>query len=463
MKETGKFSGLFIAMMIAEDLLVLNILYTCVFTMFKSLVDMNLEQCQILLIFVNMGYLISTLAFPIHVDSRNMQIDRVFRNNLIRVMCTMLIAVVCMFLTKISSTISRAFIVMFTMAFFASMCLSNLATRYFMTSMLVRSGKKLRAVILGAGILGQQINDAIRENTFLGINVLGFFDDDPARNRGNLLGNIDKVKSYATTYGVKQIYCTLPAEAHDKITDLMDFAEQHVIQFHIVPSMRTYVETPVVLETIGDMPILSIRKVPLGFAHNAIIKRLFDVVVSGVFMFTLFPVIYVVTAIAIKLSSPGPVFFRQMRTGEGGRNFYCYKFRSMRVNSDADKVQATADDRRKTRVGDFLRRTSIDELPQFINVLSGDMSIVGPRPHMELHTYEYSSLVHKYMVRHFIKPGITGLAQVSGYRGQTSTPRMMEGRIKRDIWYIEHWTLMLDITIIFRTIVQVFRGDKQAF
>ena len=156
-------------------------------------------------------------------------------------------------------------------------------------------------------------------------------------------------------------------------------------------------------------------------------------------------------------------FFKQMRSGEENKEFWCYKFRSMRVNKDSDKVQATLNDPRKTRLGNFMRKTSIDELPQFINVLLGDMSVVGPRPHMLKHTEEYSKLIDKYMVRHLVKPGITGWAQVTGFRGETKELWQMEGRVERDIWYLEHWTFMLDLYIIYKTVKNAVRGEKEAY
>jgi putative colanic acid biosynthesis UDP-glucose lipid carrier transferase len=176
-----------------------------------------------------------------------------------------------------------------------------------------------------------------------------------------------------------------------------------------------------------------------------------------------FPIAFIVSAIIIKIQSPGPIFFRQQRTGLDGKSFGCLKFRSMHVNPDADKVQATKNDPRKFSYGDFMRKTNIDELPQFINVLLGDMSVVGPRPHMLKHTDEYSSIINRYMVRHLAKPGITGLAQVSGFRGETQMLSQMEDRVKKDIEYIENWTLLLDIKIILKTVTNVFRGEKNAY
>lgn len=160
---------------------------------------------------------------------------------------------------------------------------------------------------------------------------------------------------------------------------------------------------------------------------------------------------------------PGPVFFRQKRNGLNDKEFYCLKFRSMKVNADADRLQATKDDPRKTKWGNIMRKTNIDELPQFINVFLGDMSVVGPRPHMLKHTIEYSKLIDKYMVRHLVKPGITGWSQVTGYRGETRELKDMQGRIKGDIWYIENWSFWLDLYIIYKTVANVFKGEEKAY
>lgn len=195
---------------------------------------------------------------------------------------------------------------------------------------------------------------------------------------------------------------------------------------------------------------------------NKIVKRSFDLLFATCAII-ISPLILIPVAIGIKISSPGPIFFKQKRTGYRGKEFTCYKFRTMKVNTDSDKIQATKDDPRKTQFGNFLRKTSIDELPQFFNVLRGDMSIVGPRPHMVKHTKDYSVLIDKYMIRHTIKPGITGWAQVNGYRGETKELWQMEKRVEYDVWYTENWNLMLDLKIIFLTVVNAIKGEKNAF
>jgi putative colanic acid biosynthesis UDP-glucose lipid carrier transferase len=200
---------------------------------------------------------------------------------------------------------------------------------------------------------------------------------------------------------------------------------------------------------------------PLDKAASAATKRVFDIVFSSVFLVCLFPFVYMALGIAIKLSSPGAVLFMQKRTGKGGKIFRCYKFRSMRINPDGKP--ATTDDPRITRIGRFIRRTNLDELPQFINVLKGDMSVVGPRPHALWTDEEYAPLIEDYMLRYTVKPGVTGWAQVGGFRGEIKQTDDMEGRIARDLWYIRNRTFSLDISIILRTLVSMIRGDKNAY
>jgi len=190
---------------------------------------------------------------------------------------------------------------------------------------------------------------------------------------------------------------------------------------------------------------------------------LFDIVFSLFVIVFIFPWLYPLLAIAIKMSSPGPIFFVQKRSGRLNHEFDCYKFRSMSVNKDSDRKQATAGDARITMVGRFLRKSNLDEMPQFINVLLGNMSIVGPRPHMLKHTKEYSQIIDKFMVRHLVKPGITGWAQVNGFRGATTEPRYMMKRVRYDLWYVENWSFFLDIQIIFMTVYNMIKGEKNAF
>ena len=196
---------------------------------------------------------------------------------------------------------------------------------------------------------------------------------------------------------------------------------------------------------------------------NRMYKRIFDILFSLSVILLIVPIVFPIIALIIKLTSKGPIFFKQLRSGVNNKDFICYKFRSMALNKDADEIQATRNDMRITMIGKFIRKTNIDEFPQFFNVLFGDMSIVGPRPHMIKHTAEYSKLIEDYMVRQLVKPGITGAAQVYGFRGETKTTEDMKDRVEYDIWYLENWSLLLDIKLIFLTSWNMIKGQKEAF
>lgn len=262
---------------------------------------------------------------------------------------------------------------------------------------------------------------------------------------------------------VDQVYCTLSSTRREELMNVIAYCESHLIRFYDIPSTFDYMKHTMSIDVMANTPVLSIHNEPLEYAVNRFIKRAFDIIFSLLIITLVLPWVFLVFGTWIKLTSPGPILFRQKRSGLNGREFYCLKFRSMRINADSDHVQATKDDPRKTRVGELMRKTSIDELPQFWNVLRGDMSVVGPRPHMVRQTEEYSRIIGNYMVRHFVKPGITGYAQVTGYRGETSELWQMEGRVQRDIWYIEHWSMALDIFIIFKTISNAIGGEEKAY
>lgn len=259
-----------------------------------------------------------------------------------------------------------------------------------------------------------------------------------------------------------ELYVSLSRRDRDIIRRISSFCDHRMVRFYYVPVSVESLGMRLRKEFLDDIELFTTYQIPLANPVNKFIKRLFDIVASTIFLIPtmmLFPFIYII----IKTQSPGPVFFKQKRTGLDGREFEMLKFRSMHVNADADKVQATKDDPRKYPFGNFMRKSNIDELPQFLNVLKGDMSIVGPRPHMLAHTQQYSQLIDKYMVRHFVKPGLTGWAQVTGFRGETKELWQMEGRVKRDIWYIEHWSPWLDTRIVWMTFKTIFIHDKNAY
>ncbi|HVW97736.1 MAG TPA: undecaprenyl-phosphate glucose phosphotransferase [Mucilaginibacter sp.] len=321
------------------------------------------------------------------------------------------------------------------------------------------------AVIVGAGRSGKDLHEYLIKNWDTGFRIVGFFDDDPGRVTGTeiYLGDTASCISYAKEHKITEIFCTLPIAEEATIKKLMTEADKNLIRVKSVPEYYDYGNKPVFIQSFGQIPIISIRKEPLENLLNRLIKRCFDIVFSLFIIVFVLSWLFPILAILIKLESKGPVFFVQTRSGHNNNPFPCFKFRSMYVNGGADKVQATRNDRRITRLGAFMRRTSIDELPQFINVLTGDMSVVGPRPHMVNHTEEYSDLIDLFMVRHFLKPGITGWAQIKGLRGETKTVEAMNERVEADLWYLENWSFLLDLKIIFLTLRNLLVGDDNAF
>lgn len=344
----------------------------------------------------------------------------------------------------------------------------RLAFRYFLELYRKQGGNVRKVILIGSHENMQELYHAMTDDPTSGYRVLGYFEDFPSDRYPSdvsYLGHPQEVNNFLkqNVGRVDQLYCSLPSARSAEIVPIINYCENHLVRFFSVPNVRNYLKRRMHFKMLGNVPVLSIRREPLELLENRIVKRTFDIVCSTLFLCTIFPFIYIIVGVAIKMSSPGPIFFKQKRSGEDGKEFWCYKFRSMRVNAQCDTLQATEHDPRKTRIGEIIRKTSIDELPQFINVFKGDMSIVGPRPHMLKHTQEYSLLINKFMVRHFVKPGITGWAQVTGYRGETKELWQMEGRVMRDIWYIEHWTFLLDLYIMYKTVYNAIHGEKEAY
>lgn len=329
-----------------------------------------------------------------------------------------------------------------------------------------RSGRNSSfCIFMGSGINMIELYGEMSDRSS-GYRILGYFDTRPHPRLSEkipYLGKPEDIFNYLRNHTVHNIYCNLPSSESKLILDIIQWTEKNFAHFFHVPQVRNYLHRRMWFDTMGDVPILSLHNAPLNEFDNRFIKRSFDILTSGIFLCTLFPFIYLIVGAIIKITSPGPIFFKQKRNGINGKEFWCYKFRSMKVNKDSDKIQATKNDPRKTKFGDFMRKTNIDELPQLINVFLGEMSLVGPRPHMLKHTEEYSELIDNYMVRHFVKPGITGWAQVTGYRGETKELHQMEGRVRADIWYMEHWSFLLDLFIIYKTFANALKGEKNAY
>lgn len=347
------------------------------------------------------------------------------------------------------------------------MTVVHLVYRWMVSYARKKGRNKVNIVIVGSEDVAFSLFEAIRNRgRFEDYRVLGFITDDVKSlpDGATLLCGLEGAEDYLKNNKVHELYCSLdPSRCSARVNSIIRICENSFIDFFYLPDMSGYLHRSMTFDELGGMTVIKLRDEPLANPVNAAIKRAFDLVVSAVLLIALFPIVWLFVAIGTSLTSPGPILFRQKRTGYKGKTFTMYKFRSMKVNSQSDTLQATSDDPRKTRFGDFLRRSSIDELPQLFNVFKGDMSLIGPRPHMEMHTEIYTRLVDEYLVRHMVKPGLTGWAQVSGCRGETKTVEQMAERVRHDIWYIEHWSVSLDIQIFFKTLAQIIKGDKQAY
>lgn len=275
--------------------------------------------------------------------------------------------------------------------------------------------------------------------------------------------SLQKCFDYVIENNINEIYFSVAELSNKQINKLVDFADNNLRELKFIPDNKDIYSKKLKYEYYDYIPILSLRSIPIQDPVNKVTKRVFDILFASFIIIFILSWLTPILAIIIKLESKGPVFFKQSRNGFNYKEFDCFKFRSMTPNKDAHLYQATKGDRRVTKVGAFIRKTSIDELPQFFNVLFGDMSVVGPRPHMVSHTNMYAQRIDKFMVRHFVKPGITGLAQISGFRGEIEADKDIVNRVKYDIFYIENWSLLLDLKIIVQTFLNALKGEDKAY
>jgi putative colanic acid biosynthesis UDP-glucose lipid carrier transferase len=377
-------------------------------------------------------------------------------------MVTAGILLVIGYATKTSALFSRRVLLTWMIVVPVALIGVHLAVRLLLRHIRQRGMNSRTYVIVGGGDLGRRVHNRIAANPWLGMRALGFFGD-PESDDGALplprLGGFREVAAFVRTHSPNTVYLALPMTSEGIIRELTDSLEDSTASLYLVPDIFTFQLLNARLEHIDGVPVIGLRESPFdGF--DGWLKRAEDVVLASTILVLISPLIAAV-AVAVKLSSPGPVIFKQRRYGLDGRAIRVYKFRTMSVCEDGESIQqAAAADPRVTRIGAFLRRTSLDELPQFVNVLQGKMSIVGPRPHAVAHNEEYRRRIRGYMLRHKVRPGITGLAQVNGFRGETDTLDKMEKRVEYDLRYIQSWSLQLDLKIIGQTIFRGFVGKN---
>ena len=318
-------------------------------------------------------------------------------------------------------------------------------------------------IVIGFDDSTKNIIKIFKSKSNLGYKYLGFFSKKLHKKK-EYLGNLDAVFEYAIQNTVDEIYCSLTALSNEQIKKINKFALDKQIILKLIPDVNELYSKNRSIEYYGDsLMVLNVNKLPFDFTENFYLKRFFDILFSAFVCLFILSWLIPILWIIVKLESKGPLVFKQGREGLNGKEFICYKFRSMRINKESNKIHAIKNDARVTKVGAFLRKTSMDELPQFLNVLLGDMSVVGPRPHLETLSLEYQKDVDNYLKRHIVKPGITGLAQVGGYRGEIKKKSDIKNRVRLDIFYIENWSFFLDIKIIIQTVLNVFKGEEKAY
>ena len=451
-------------MILAGELLALNAALLTMSYVYKSMGNATTPHYKRLMVLMSLVYILCDIQSRHHIYDRYVRGDQLLRSFLFSTTLFVVLSLMVMWvfrwplMTWDFMLPFYGFIILFL--FFYRWTLRKCIKWY-----RKRGRNTMTVIFIGNINVASELYKTMESDPTTGYKVKGYFADEPRTNvtEENYLGKPEEAPEYIENHQLHQVYCLLPSSQNELINKLMQTCTNNIVRYNHIPDSFNYQRHTMALNLMDGTPVFCLHNEPLSMLGNRIIKRTFDLIVSSIFLLTIFPIVYIIFGLLIKLSSPGPVLFKQKRSGLNGKEFYCYKFRSMRVNVDSDKVQATKNDPRKTRIGEFMRRTSIDELPQFINVWLGNMSIVGPRPHMVMHTEQYSQLISSYMVRHFAKPGITGYAQVTGFRGETSELWQMEGRIKKDIWYIEHWSFALDLFIIWKTIYNGIIGEENAY
>jgi putative colanic acid biosynthesis UDP-glucose lipid carrier transferase len=451
--------------LMATDAILLNAIYFFSFyltSVFGKSVSIEISASNVVV--CNLIWLIFALFFGLYSVYGTRRLERIYRDTW-RTIIFHFLGFTVFLLFLVDSEFSRTFLLIFYSLLFFSFILNRFLLTVFQYLLFKRFNVKRKVGVLGSNQTAIRISSYLKKQKSL--EFYGFLgNDDSIYNQdGNIL--TEKVSSRlaeASAEGVLDVYVAVAPERMTEVSALVDEADRHCMRLKFVPDLGGALASPFTISYLGgEFPIITLRHEPLEEIKNRFKKRVFDVMFSGLVIILVLSWLYPIIAVLIKMQSKGPVLFKQMRSGRNDVPFICLKFRSMTVNDASDQMQATKGDSRVTPIGRFLRKTSLDEMPQFFNVLLGHMSVVGPRPHMLRHTEEYKAIISKFMVRHFLKPGITGWAQVNGFRGETKEDGDMENRVKYDIYYLENWTAALDVKIIFMTIINALRGEDNAY
>ena len=449
---------------IAMDFSTLNAVFFITKYLMRENISLESAEYSYFWLWLNTAWLLTSWASQLYGE-KTMASFEIFSRRTMHTYFYWLVLVLTYLFFARQLAISRIFIVVIMFSQGVMLLLNRLLFLMVRSYLREKQLFSRKVIILGYNETAKKLTEYLEDEDNL-TEIVGYCEKE--ENVSELthypvLAQPDRAMEIAMQYNVEEIYSTIAPEHNFTIYQLMKEAEQACIRFRFIPDLSFFINRSYHVEYMKDIPVLTMRREPLEDSLNRMKKRLMDVVVSFLVIVFILSWLIPILGLLIWLESPGPIFFKQMRSGRNNKPFKCIKFRSMKRNQDANSKQATKNDDRLTKIGRFIRKTSLDEFPQFINVFKGEMSLVGPRPHMLKHTDDYSKLLEEYMVRHFAKPGITGWAQVNGYRGETRTLAQMQGRVQYDIWYLENWSLWQDVRIMFLTVINIFRGEQNAF
>lgn len=453
MHHTGRYSKYIRPISIVLDVMVITLLSLYFFKDLKLNMYVYITYqtfAWLLIAFLVKFYEVFRFTTPVEIISKLFKQFSIF-----------LLAIIAFFPFQKTSIFSGKAIAVFMIVSFVIIVLFKYFFFFYLKKYRLMTHNNYRnAVIIGYTQEAIRLKEVFENRKDYGYRFQGFFSDK--KQNSEVKGRIDDLKPFIIENKIDEIYCSLNEISNEKLKELVEFADDNKKTIKFIPDTKDIFSKNLKIDYYELFPVLSLQKTQL---HNPAIKglkRFFDI------LFSLFVIVFVLSwliplvGIIIKIESNGPIFFKQGRPGIDEKEFFCYKFRSMKINGTTEK-EASRNDPRVTKIGKFLRKTSIDELPQFFNVLLGDMSVVGPRPHLWSQNKAYASKIKKYMVRHYVKPGITGLAQVKGYRGEIETDEDMINRIKYDVFYIENWSFAMDLKIIVQTVVNIFKGEEKAY
>ncbi len=442
--------GMFVANLVF-DLITINLAIIITASYYFGISVLEFKSISQYLLHGNLSWLITYFVFI----RKNTYLGYDFLNRLWRIskrMVIFLVVALAIGFVIMPSDFSRVFILLYILVINAVKAIMYLVLHYYLRYLQEKKTDYANCLIIDSGKIGQMLKTTIIANPLTGYRFDGFLCDDFPDN-DCVIGRTDDLAEIIDAHDIQVVFAVISFFwSSQKTRDYLRICNNKGIRLYFVPVNQRWFTNMTNAETLGGLILFNPQEIPLDDVGLRAQKRIFDILFSSMVILFVFTWLFPIIALIIKFSSRGPVFFIQDRTGVNNRTFKCMKFRSMRVNSDSDNKQATVGDARITPIGNFMRRTNIDELPQFINVLLGSMSVVGPRPHMLRHTKEYSALIKEYKVRHYVKPGITGWAQVNGYRGETTEVWKMERRVECDMEYIQNWTFSWDLKIIWLTV-----------